>query len=300
MKHEETTPPRLPKPPWIRVRVPSGENYRKVKELVHQKNLHTVCAEALCPNLGECWGRGTATFLILGDTCTRNCRFCGVKSGEPSPVSPREAEELADAVSIMTLKHAVITSVTRDDLPDGGAEQFARAIRAVHQRVPGCSVEVLVPDFEGRMDAIRTVIDAEPDIFAHNMETVPRLYPRARPEADYEQSLNVIRTVNNLSSTIKTKSGIMVGLGESREEIVAVMGSLRESGCDILTVGQYLSPTRAHLPVAKYYTPEEFHQLKHLGLKMGFEWVESGPLVRSSYHADAMAGLKATRNNRLW
>jgi lipoic acid synthetase len=293
MKPEEFPPQPVPKPPWIRVRIPSGKNFQKVRDLVHQKNLHTVCAEALCPNLGECWGRGTATFLILGDICTRNCRFCGVKSGSPSAVTPQEAEELADAVSIMALKHAVITSVTRDDLPDGGAGQFARSIQAVRQKVPGCTVEVLVPDFKGSNDAIRTVVDAGPDIFAHNMETVPRLYPKVRPQAGYEQSLRVIKTAKNLSSTIKTKSGIMVGLGESREEILEVMADLRKSDCDILTVGQYLSPTRSHIPVVRYYTPQEFLELKEMALGMGFKWVESGPLVRSSYHADEMVGVRS-------
>jgi lipoic acid synthetase len=277
----------LRKPPWIRVRIPAGENYLKIRDLVRQKGLHTVCAEALCPNKGECWAKGTATFMILGDICTRDCRFCGVKTGVPSAVKPGEPEEVAEAVSIMNLKHAVITSVTRDDLPDGGAAVFAGTIGAIHQRVSGCSVEVLVPDFDGRPASITKVIDAGPEVYAHNMETVSRLYPQVRSQANYSRSLEVLRTAKKIRPKMITKSGIMIGLGESGDEILKVMDDVRETGCDILTIGQYLRPTRSHFPVLKYYSPEEFMELKEIGLKLGFRWVESGPLVRSSYHAES-------------
>ena len=281
---------RCSKPPWIRARIPSGENYEKIRSLVREKKLHTVCVEALCPNLGECWGRGTATFLILGGVCTRDCRFCGVRTGTPDPPGPEEAEEVADAVSIMNLKHAVITSVTRDDLPDGGAGHFAETIRAIHRKSPGCRVETLVPDFRGSRDSISAVLEAGPDIFGHNMETVPRLYPLVRPLADYPRSLRVLRSAKELLPAVTVKSGIMTGLGESKDEILAVMKDLLESGCRVLTIGQYLSPSRSHLPVSRYYTPDEFDELKTIGFELGFKWVEAGPLVRSSYHADEQAG----------
>ncbi len=280
---------RLPKPPWIRARIPSGENYEKIKSVVREKRLHTVCTEALCPNLGECWGRGTATFLILGEVCTRACRFCGVHTGATVPVRPEEAAEVADAVSILNLKHAVITSVTRDDLPDGGAALFARTVRAIRQKSPGCKVEVLVPDFRGNRDSIAAVLDAEPDIFGHNIETVPRLYPLVRSRADYSRSLGVLRCAGELLPAVRVKSGIMVGLGESIREILDVMTDLLQSGCGILTIGQYLCPTRSNFPVSRYYTPDEFEELKRTGVRLGFKWVEAGPLVRSSYNADEQA-----------
>lgn len=279
-----------PKPPWLRVRIPSGENFEKIRALVREKKLHTVCVEALCPNLGECWGRGTATFLILGDICTRDCRFCGVRTGKPREVRAGEPAEVADSVSVMGLRHAVITSVTRDDLPDGGAGLFAETIRRIHQRTPGTKVEVLVPDFQGDPASLSTVVRAGPEIFGHNVETVPRLYPRVRPAADYPRSLGVLRAAKEMQPAgMVTKSGIMVGLGESREEILEVMKHLREARCDALTVGQYLSPSGSHFPVARYWPPEEFEELKDAGLKLGFAWVEAGPLVRSSYHADSQA-----------
>jgi len=279
------------KPPWIRARIPTGENYEKIRSLVRQKRLHTVCAEALCPNLGECWERGAATFLILGGICTRDCRFCGVQSGKPEPPMPEEAEEIADAVSILDLKHVVITSVTRDDLPDGGAALFARTIRAIRQRSPGCRIETLVPDFRGNMDSVAAILDAGPDIFGHNMETVRRLYPLVRPQAGYLRSLKVLRNAKELLPAVTVKSGIMAGLGESKEEILEVMKDLIESGCRVLTIGQYLSPSRSHFPVSRYYSPNEFDELKMIGIDLGFGWVEAGPLVRSSYHADEQARL---------
>jgi lipoyl synthase len=278
---------KVPKPPWIRVRIPSGQNYERVRNLVREKNLHTVCAEALCPNLGECWGRGTATFLVLGDICTRDCRFCGVRTGKPEKPRPDEPSEVADAVFHMNLKHAVITSVTRDDLPDGGAGIFAQVIRSIHSKIPECTVEVLVPDFRGDHLSIAKIVRAGPRIFGHNVETVPRLYSQVRSQADYLRSLRVLAAARAEDPRIRTKSGVMVGLGESVDEIVGVMADLRSAECDILTIGQYLSPTRFHFPVARYYSPDEFEELGREGLRLGFRHVESGPLVRSSYHAEA-------------
>ncbi len=279
---------RLAKPPWIRVRIPSGDGFDRIRRLVTEKRLHTVCAEALCPNIGECWGRGTATFMILGDVCTRDCRFCGVRTGKPLEVRPDEAEEVAEAVSVMGLQHAVITSVTRDDLPDGGSGLFADTIRSISEKLPECKIEVLVPDFQGEISSIKTVIQAGPHIFGHNVETVPRLYQTARKEADYGRSLGVLAAAG-ANGSVLTKSGIMVGLGESVEEILQVLTDLRSAGCDILTIGQYLSPTRAHIPVSRYYSPDQFEMLKGAALDLGFRHVESGPLVRSSYHADTQA-----------
>ncbi len=277
---------RLPKPPWIRVRIPSGHNYERVRNLVREKKLHTVCAEALCPNLGECWGRGTATFMILGGICTRDCGFCGVRTGKPDAPRPDEPTEVADAVFHMNLKHAVITSVTRDDLPDGGASIFAWTVHAIHSKIPECKVEVLVPDFQGDHLSIATVVRAVPNVFGHNVETVPRLYSQVRSRADYLRSLRVLAAVRAEDPRIRTKSGMMVGMGESADEIAQVMADLRSTGCDILTIGQYLCPTRGHFPVHRYYTPDEFETLRLEGLKLGFRHVESGPLVRSSYHAE--------------
>jgi lipoic acid synthetase len=260
-----------------------------VRRLKSSKKLHTVCEEAQCPNLGECWGSGTATFLILGDVCTRDCRFCNVKSGRPEPPDPDEPARVAEAVAAMELRHAVITSVTRDDLADGGASLFADVIRAIHDQAPGCSVEVLIPDFRGDPEALETVMAARPEILNHNVETVPRLYPTVRPQADFDRSLEVLRRARQLAPAGVTKSGIMVGLGENREEIQSVLESLRAVGCDVLTVGQYLSPSRRHLPVQRYYTPEEFLEIRDAALALGFRCVESAPLVRSSYHAAEQA-----------
>jgi lipoyl synthase len=283
---------RLPKPPWIRVRLPAGRSYVQLKEMVRSKNLHTVCEQARCPNMAECWGCGTATFMILGEICTRNCRFCAVKHGLPSNAMDyalEEPERVAQAVDAMKLKHAVITSVTRDDLSDGGATSFAETVRRIRLSSHGCKIEVLIPDFNGDRSALKKVVDSRPEIIGHNIETVPQLYGSARPGAQYRRSLEVLRMVKALDSEIKTKSGIMVGLGETRDELLGVMQDLREVCCDILTIGQYLSPSQSHLPVLRYYPPEEFVALRQAGLEAGFRHVESGPLVRSSYHAEAQA-----------
>jgi lipoic acid synthetase len=248
-------------------------------------NLHTVCEEAHCPNIGECWHHGTATFMIMGDVCTRNCGYCAVSHGRPPVYDVEEPGRVAAAVAEMQLQHAVITSVDRDDLPDFGAWIFAETIRQIHERLPGCSVEVLVPDFQGNEDAIRAVLDATPEIYNHNTETVPRLYKRARPGGRYERVMKIFRFAKEIAPDIPTKTGIILGLGETTEEVVAVMRDLRHVDVDILTLGQYLRPSNDHLPLDRYYTPEEFAELKRIGMAMGFRHVEAGPLVRSSYHA---------------
>ena len=289
--YREGSEAKVPKPPWLKVALPSGRTYQRIKTLMHGKSLHTVCEEAMCPNVAECWGCGTATFLILGRICTRSCGFCAVTSGRPAEAasSADEAKEVAEVAAAMGLKHAVITSVTRDDLPDGGAALFAEAITRIHGQVPDCTVEVLIPDFLGRANSLKAVIEARPEILGHNMETVPRLYPHVRPQADYKRSLQLLQQAKEQEPELLTKSGIMVGLGENTEEVLEVFAHLRQVGCDILTVGQYLRPTRRHLPVVRYYPPEEFADLKEAGRAAGFRWVESGPLVRSSYHADQQA-----------
>jgi lipoic acid synthetase len=279
----DTTPKR--RPPWIRVRAPAGETYEDVYRLMRAKELHTVCEEAMCPNLGECWGAGTATFLMLGDVCTRTCGFCDIKHGKPSPLDWLEPERIAQAVKSMGLKHAVITSVNRDDRVDGGAPIFAMVIRRIRELQPGCSVEVLIPDFKGRIEALRIVMEARPEILNHNVETVPRLFKRVQPQDRYEWSETVLSNAKKLDPEVLTKSGIMVGLGETMEEVKGTMRDLHLWGVDILTVGQYLQPSRKHLPIERYYTPEEFQELEDFGLEIGFQWVESAPLVRSSYHA---------------
>ncbi len=279
------------RPDWLRVKAPASPNYVRLKHLMRNHYLHTVCEEALCPNIGECWGRGTATFLLLGDVCTRSCGFCKIKTGRPNGVDWDEPRRVADTVKMMGLRHAVLTSVNRDDLPDGGATIFAMTIEEIRRRLPHCTVEVLIPDFQGDRDALKIVMDARPDILGHNMETVPRLYRRVRPQAKYERSLNVLRWAKELVPDAITKTGIMVGLGERWEEILQVMDDLRAVNCDILTIGQYLQPSRYHLPIERYYTPEEFVRLREEGLSRGFKWVESGPLVRSSYHADEQVGV---------
>jgi lipoic acid synthetase len=277
------------KPDWLRVKMPSGDNYNQLKRLMRAKTLHTVCEEAMCPNIGDCWDRGTATFLLLGDICTRSCGFCHIKTGRPTWLDEQEPARVADSVAQMGLKHAVLTSVNRDELPDGGAHIFARSIELIHQRVPGCTVEVLIPDFKGDRDALKMVMDARPEIVNHNTETVPRLYRTVRPQAIYERSLRVLQMAKELDPSAVTKSGIMVGLGETWDEVVQVMRDLRAHQVDILTVGQYLRPTRNHLPIMRYWHPDEFTRLQDEGMAMGFRWVESGPLVRSSYHADGQA-----------
>jgi lipoic acid synthetase len=279
----DTTPKR--RPPWIRVRAPSGDTYEKVNELMRSKSLHTVCEEARCPNLGECWGAGTATFLMMGDICTRTCGFCDIKRGRPSPLDWLEPERIAQAVKAMDLKHTVITSVNRDDRKDGGAPIFAMVIRRIREIHPGCSIEVLIPDFKGSLEALRIVMDARPEILNHNVETVPRLFKAVQPQDRYEWAEATLRHAKQLDPDVLTKSGIMLGLGETIEEVKDTMRDLASWGVSILTIGQYLQPSRQHLPIDRYYTLEEFEDLKSFGLEIGFQWVESGPLVRSSYHA---------------
>jgi lipoyl synthase len=273
-------------PEWIKVRAHQGEHYRELKQLVRDRRLHTVCEEAQCPNIFDCWERRSATFMILGDVCTRACRFCAVTSGRPTELDIGEPVRVAQSIAELGLRHAVITSVDRDDLRDGGAEIFARTIRAVRRLSPGTSVEVLTPDFQGDPDAIRVVAEARPDIFNHNTETVPRLYPRIRPRAVFERSLGLLRLVKEVQPGSITKSGVMVGLGEEREELLHVFREMRAHAVDVLTIGQYLRPSPKHAEVSRYYRPEEFRGLKDEALAMGFGHVESGPLVRSSYHAD--------------
>jgi len=273
------------KPGWLKVRAPGGPNYLRLKQLMRELDLHTVCEEAHCPNVGECWEHGTATFMILGDVCTRNCAYCAVSHGRPPKFDPAEPSRVAEAARAMRLQHLVITSVDRDDLPDFGAWAFAETIRQVHEAVPGCSVEVLVPDFQGKHDSIRTVLEARPEIYNHNTETVPRLYKRARPGGRYERVMDIFRTAKRLAPDIPTKTGIILGMGETNEEVLAVMADLRAVDVDILTLGQYLRPSDGHIALDRYVTPEEFRMFYERGMAMGFKHVESGPLVRSSYHA---------------
>ncbi|HET7550952.1 MAG TPA: lipoyl synthase [Gemmatimonadaceae bacterium] len=273
------------KPAWLKVRAPGGPNYSRLRHLMRELDLHTVCEEAHCPNVGECWEHGTATFMILGDVCTRNCAYCAVAHGRPPKYDIEEPSRVAAAVEEMRLRHAVITSVDRDDLPDFGAWIFAETIREIKQRLPDCSVEVLVPDFQGNEDSIRAVLEARPDIYNHNTETVPRLYKRCRPGGRYERVMKIFRLVKEIAPDIPSKTGIILGMGEVKEEIVQTMRDLRAVDVDILTLGQYLRPSDSHIPLDRYYTPEEFAELRDIGLEMGFRHVESGPLVRSSYHA---------------
>jgi lipoic acid synthetase len=284
-------PVALSRPKWLRAPAPAGQNYRELKELMDRLGLHTVCESAACPNVGECWNRRTATFMILGNVCTRRCGFCAVQKGIPLEVDYDEPRRVAEAASLMGLRHAVVTSVNRDDRKDGGAELFSLTIHAIRERIPGCRVEVLIPDFQGSMEALGIVMDARPDVLNHNTETVPRLYRQVRLGARYERSLNLLSRAKHLSPETPTKSGLMLGLGENRDEVLAVMRDLREAQVDILTVGQYLSPSARHLPVMRYVPPEEFAEFQEDGLAMGFFHVEAGPLVRSSYHADEAAVL---------
>ena len=278
-----TTPKR--RPDWIRVRAPQGEKYEELKDLMRSKALHTVCEEAMCPNMGECWGSGTATFLMLGDVCTRSCGFCDIKHGMPKEMDWLEPMRVAQAVKNMKLRHAVITSVNRDERADGGAPIFAMVIKRIRQMQPGCSIEVLIPDFKGSIEALRIVMEARPEILNHNVETVPRLFKQVQPQDNYEWAQATLSNAKKLDPEVLTKSGLMVGLGETMDEIKAVMDDQREWGVDIVTIGQYLQPSKKHLPIERYYTPDEFEELKEYGLGLGFKWVESGPLVRSSYHA---------------
>ena len=291
--------PRPPerKPPWLKVRFPTGERYGEIRELLRESALHSVCEEARCPNIGECFNSGTATFMILGDVCTRACGFCAVTSGRPDAIDPLEPLRLARTVQTLGLDYAVITSVQRDDVPDGGASIFAGCIRAIRHLTPACAVEVLIPDLDGNAEALRTVVEARPVVLNHNIESVPRLYSRVRPKGRYDRSLELLRRVKEIDPAMTTKSGFMVGLGETVAELEQVMADLREQGCDLLTIGQYLRPSSKHLPMERYYHPDEFARLAERGRALGFSNVQSGPLVRSSYHAGEQS--RAVAGDRL-
>jgi lipoic acid synthetase len=280
-----TIGPPPPRPKWLKAPAPVGPNYRELKDLVGRLGLHTVCESAACPNIGECWNRRTATFMILGNVCTRRCGFCAVQKGEPLAVDYDEPRRVAEAVAALGLRYAVITSVNRDDRKDGGAELFALTIRAIRDRVPHCRVEVLIPDFQGSREALQIVLDARPDVLNHNTETVPRLYRQVRLGARYERSLELLARARQSSPSLPVKSGLMAGLGETPSELVEVFTDLARAGVDILTIGQYLRPSPQHLPIARYYTPAEFDSLRREAYQLGFTHVEAGPLVRSSYHA---------------
>jgi len=274
-------------PPWFKIGLATSDRLLGVRSLIRNNNLHTVCRSAACPNQNECWNSGTATFLILGNICTRNCGFCNIPKGTPKGLDPDEPERVAHAVAVLNLKYAVITSVTRDDLNDGGAMMFAETMRAIRRRSPGCRIEVLIPDFQGSEWSLRTVLDADPSVLNHNIETVPSLYSRVRPQADYSRSLELLCRARSWGAV--TKTGLMLGLGESRQELMAVMHDLREADCSILTLGQYLQPSRERLPVRKYYHPDEFEELRERALDLGFLHIAAGPRVRSSYHAEEAA-----------
>lgn len=281
------------RPDWLKVRAPVGPNYNDLKSLVSNLRLHTVCESARCPNIGDCWERRSATFMILGDICTRACGFCAIKTGRPEKLDREEPERVAEAVAYLNLRFAVITSVNRDELDDGGAEIFAETIRAIRRRSPQTGIEVLIPDFEGNWDALQAVVDARPDILNHNMESIERLYKKVRPQAKYWRSLELLRRAREMAPDMVTKSGMMLGVGEELDEIRTAMRHLRDVDCDVLTLGQYLRPSAKHIPLVRYVSPAEFHQLKEDGLAMGFKHVESGPLVRSSYHADEQVPAEA-------
>jgi lipoyl synthase len=281
--------PKLPKPDWLKVRAPGSPSYLRLKGLMRDLGLHTVCEEARCPNIGECWNHGTATFMILGDVCTRACSYCAVAHGRPDVVDRAEPGRVADAIATLGLNYVVITSVDRDDLADGGASIFAATIRETRARVRDCRIEVLIPDFQGSAEALKAVLDARPDVLNHNTETVPRLYRMARSGGRYARTLQLLERSRELAPDIPTKSGLMVGLGEEHDELVETFSDLRRAGVEILTIGQYLRPTEGHAPMIRYYHPEEFRQLKSIALDLGFVHVESGPLVRSSYHAHETA-----------
>jgi lipoyl synthase len=281
--------PRVPKPEWLKVRAPGSPSYLRLKGLMRELSLHTVCEEAQCPNIGECWNHGTATFMILGDVCTRACSYCAVAHGRPGAVDAGEPSRVANAIKVLDLNYVVITSVDRDDLADGGAGVFAETIRETRSRLPGCRIEVLIPDFQGNESALRTVLDAGPDVLNHNTETVPRLYRMARSGGRYSRTLELLGRARHYSPGIPTKTGLMVGLGEERDELIAAFRDLRGVDCQVLTIGQYLRPSAAHAPMVRYYHPDEFRELKQIALDLGFVHVESGPLVRSSYHAHETA-----------
>ncbi len=284
IKDSDSLKERLKKPKWLKVKLPTGENYRKVRSLVSEHKLHTICESGSCPNMGECWGEGTATFMILGNICTRSCGFCNVQTGRPEEVDVYEPGRVANSVKLMGVKHAVITSVDRDDLKDGGAEIWAQTVRAVRKQSPGTTMETLIPDFAGKWDNLQIVMEEAPEIVSHNLETVRRLTKEVRIQAKYDRSLEVLFRLKK--GGMRTKSGVMLGLGETHEEVIETMEDLRSVDVDILTLGQYLQPSPKHLPVVDFVTPERFAEYKELGLKMGFRYVESGPLVRSSYHAE--------------
>jgi lipoic acid synthetase len=275
---------RIKKPKWLRVKLPTGENYRTVRGLVDQHKLHTICESGSCPNMGECWGEGTATFMILGNICTRSCGFCAVQTGKPEVVDEFEPERVANSVKIMGVKHAVVTSVDRDDLKDGGSEIWAQTVRAIRQQSPGTTLETLIPDFAGKWENLEVIIQVAPEIVSHNLETVRRLTKQVRIQAKYDRSLEVLFRLKK--GGMRTKSGVMLGLGESEDEVIETMQDLRSVGVDVLTLGQYLQPTPKHLPVVEFIEPSQFEKYRLLGLEMGFRFVESGPLVRSSYHAE--------------
>ncbi len=280
----ENAPQRVPKPKWLRVKLPTGQAYKEVRDIVSEHKLHTICESGHCPNMGECWGAGTATFMILGNICTRSCGFCNVATGKPLEADPFEPGRVANSVKLMKVKHAVITSVDRDDLPDGGSEIWAQTVRAIRHQSPGTTLETLIPDFAGKWENLARIIQVAPEIVSHNLETVRRLTKEVRIQAKYDRSLEVLRRLRQAG--IKTKSGVMLGLGESFEEVVETMDDLRSVDCQILTLGQYLQPTPKHLPVVEFIHPDTFAELKKIGLEKGFRYVESGPLVRSSYHAE--------------
>lgn len=280
----ETSEIRIKKPKWLRVKLPTGENYRKVRSLVDEHKLHTICESGSCPNMGECWGEGTATFMILGNICTRSCGFCAVQTGRPEQVDEFEPGKVANSVKTMQVKHAVITSVDRDDLKDGGSGIWVQTVKAIRHQSPGTTLETLIPDFAGNWDNLQNIIDVAPEIVSHNLETVRRLTKQVRIQAKYDRSLEVLFRLKK--GGMRTKSGVMLGLGETEEEVIETMEDLRSVQVDILTLGQYLQPTPKHLPIAEFITPEKFEEYRVLGLKMGFRYVESGPLVRSSYHAE--------------
>jgi lipoic acid synthetase len=281
MEQEEQ---RIPKPKWLKVKLPTGENYRKVRSLVDEHKLHTICESGNCPNMGECWGEGTATFMILGNICTRSCGFCAVATGKPLEADPFEPARVANSVKLMGVKHAVITSVDRDDLADGGSEIWVKTVELVRAKSPGTTMETLIPDFAGNWENLQRIIDVAPDIVSHNLETVRRLTKQVRIQAKYDRSLEVLFRLKK--GGMRTKSGVMLGLGETRDEVLETMEDLRSVQVDVLTLGQYLQPTRKHLPVQEFVTPEQFREYEEIGLKMGYRFVESGPLVRSSYHAE--------------
>jgi lipoic acid synthetase len=294
---ELSPPQRVPKPTWLRAKAPSGDNFHNLKKLARGLGLHTVCESAQCPNIGECWNHKTATFMLLGDICTRRCGFCAVPKGRPGPIDWDEPRRVAEAVATLGLRHAVVTSVNRDDDNIGGARVFAETIREIRELMPDCRIEVLIPDFQGLDDVLKIVLDANPDVLNHNTETVPRLYRVVRSGARYERTLTLLANAKKFSPGMVTKSGVMVGLGESSEELVEVFHDLGSRSVDILTIGQYLRPSKDHLPIARFYAPEEFQYLKDQALRFGFRHVESGPMVRSSYHAHEQA--ESTRTARV-